>query len=100
MDIRHAVGVKAGIPVAKLADVLRFEDSPHFSEREKAALGFSEQIVRDDLEMSDACLGRVREQFTEAEIVELTFIVGYQTFASKFAKAWRLAPQGFSSATA
>ena len=100
MDIRHAVGVKAGIPAAKLADVLRFEDSPQFSEREKAALAFSEQIVRDDLEMSDACLARVREYFTEAEIVELTFIVGYQTFASKFAKAWRLAPQGFSSATA
>jgi len=100
MDIRHAVGVKAGIPAAKLADVLGFEDSPQFSEREKAALAFSEQIVRDDLQMSDACLARVREYFTEAEIVELTFIVGYQTFASKFAKAWRLAPQGFSSATA
>ena len=28
---------------------------------------------------------------------ELTFIIGYQTFASKFAKAWRLTPQGFSS---
>jgi hypothetical protein len=40
----------------------------------------------------------VREHFTEPEIVELTFIVGYQTFASKFAKAWRLAPQGFSEA--
>jgi len=28
----------------------------------------------------------------------LTFIIGYQTLASKFAKAFRLAPQGFSSA--
>jgi hypothetical protein len=28
--------------------------------------------------------------------VELTFIIGFQTFASKFAKAWMLAPQGFS----
>ncbi|HKW95094.1 MAG TPA: hypothetical protein VJX92_24635 [Methylomirabilota bacterium] len=100
MDIRHAVGVKAGIPAAKLADVLHFEDSPEFSEREKAALAFSEHIVREDLQMSDTCLARVREHFTEAEIVELTFIVGYQTFASKFAKAWRLLPQGFSSATA
>jgi hypothetical protein len=33
----------------------------------------------------------------EAEVVELTFIIGYQTFASKFAKAMRLEPQGFSS---
>jgi hypothetical protein len=39
---------------------------------------------------------RLRGHFAPAEIVELTFIIGYQTFASKFAKAFRLAPQGFS----
>lgn len=97
MDIRHAVGVKVGVPTEKLADVLTYQESPRFSERERAALRFCEQITRDDLEVSDECLARVREYFTEAEIVELTFIIGYQTFASKFAKAWRLAPQGFHS---
>jgi alkylhydroperoxidase family enzyme len=97
MDIRHAVGVKAGVPGEKLAEVLTFQESSRFSERERAALRFSERVTRDDLEMSEECLAQVREHFTEAEIVELTFIIGYQTFASKFAKAWRLAPQGFSS---
>ena len=97
MDIRHAVGVKAGVPGEKLAEVLTFRESSRFSERERAALRFSERVTRDDLEMSDDCLAQVREHFTEAEIVELTFIIGYQTFASKFAKAWRLTPQGFSS---
>ena len=97
MDIRHAVGVKAGVPGEKLVEVLTFQESPRFSERERAALRFSERVTRDDLEMSEECLAQVREHFTEAEIVELTFIIGYQTFASKFAKAWRLAPQGFSS---
>jgi alkylhydroperoxidase family enzyme len=47
--------------------------------------------------VSDKCLERLREHFSQAEIVELTFIIGYQTFASKFAKAFRLVPQGFSS---
>jgi alkylhydroperoxidase family enzyme len=97
MDIRHAVGVKAGVPCEKLAEVLTFQESPRFSERERAALRFSERVTRDDLEMSEECLAQVREHFTEAEIVELTFSIGYQTFASKFAKAWRLAPQDFSS---
>src|SRR6266540_4671699 len=97
MDIRHAVGVKTGVPAEELADVLTYRESPRFSERERAALQFCERITRDDLEVSEECLARVREHFTEAEIVELTFIIGYQTFASKFAKAWRLAPQGFSS---
>ncbi len=97
MDIRHAVGVKVGVPAEKLADVLTYRESPRFSERERAALEFCERITRDDLEVSDECFARLRERFTEAEIVELTFIIGYQTFASKFAKAFRLAPQGFSS---
>jgi len=48
--------------------------------------------------VTDECLVRVREHFLEAEIVELTFIVGYQTFASKFANAFDLAPQGFTGA--
>jgi alkylhydroperoxidase family enzyme len=86
MDIRHAVGVRIGVQPEKLDKVLTFAARPLFSERERAALQFSEQITRADLDVSEDCLARVREHFTEAEIVELTFIVGYQTFASKFAK--------------
>ena len=96
MDIRHAVGVKVGVPAAKLADVLNYRDNPRFSAREQVALELCERTTRDDLEVTDECLIRVREHFTEPETVELVFIAGYQIFASKFAKAFRLAPQGFS----
>jgi len=97
MDIRHAVGVKAGIPAEKLAAVTRYCESPYFTAREKAALEFSARITWDEQEVSDACFNRVRQHFSDAEIVELVFIVGYQTFASKFAKAFQLVPQGFAA---
>jgi alkylhydroperoxidase family enzyme len=97
MDIRHAVGVRKGVSAEKLTDILRYRESPRYSERERAALDFCERITRDDLDVSEECLTRLREHFTEPEVVELTFIIGYQTFASKFAKAMRLKPQGFSS---
>jgi alkylhydroperoxidase family enzyme len=96
MDIRHAVGVKAGIAEPKLAALDDYRSSPHFDGRERAALEFGERIVRDDLDVTDDCFARLREHFDEAEIVELAGIVGYQSFASKFAKAFSLAPQGFS----
>jgi alkylhydroperoxidase family enzyme len=99
MDIRHAVGVKVGIPETKLAALADWVTSTEFSERERAALGFATAIVRDDLEVTDACWAHVREHFSEPEVVELVFAVGFQTFASKFAKAFQLAPQGFSQAT-
>jgi len=98
MDIRHAVGVKAGIAEETLAALPRYRESPRFSDRERAALEFSERVTRDDLAVSEECTARLQEHFTEGEIVELTFIVGYQTFASKFAKAFRVAPQGFTAA--
>ena len=71
--------------------------SDHFSGREKAALELTEEIVADDREVSDACFARVREYFSEADVLELVFVIGYQVFASKFAKAFRLAPQGFAA---
>lgn len=88
--------MKAGIPEPKLAALASGATSPEFTEREQAALEFATQLVREDRDVSDACFARLRRHFTEPEIVELTFIVGYQTFASKFAKAFQLAPQGFS----
>jgi alkylhydroperoxidase family enzyme len=63
---------------------------------EPAALGFATAIVRDDREVTDEDLARLRQHFSEPEVVELVFAVGYQTFASNFAKAFRLTPQGFS----
>ncbi|MGE5850147.1 MAG: carboxymuconolactone decarboxylase family protein [Candidatus Methylomirabilota bacterium] len=97
MDIRHAVGVQVGISNAKLGALADYQTSPEFSARERAALEYAERIIRDDQEVSDACFARLREHFSEADVVELTFIVGYQTFASKFAKALQLAPQGLAS---
>jgi len=96
MDIRRAVGAKAGIPSEKLDDLLRYRQNNRFTAREQAALEYAERITRDDQEMTDACMARLREHFSEAEVVELTFIVGFQTFASKFAKAFGLASQGFA----
>jgi alkylhydroperoxidase family enzyme len=89
--------VKVGIPEAKLAALPSYTDREWFSDREVAALEYAEQITRDDREVTDECFERLRSHFSEAQIVELTFIVGYQTFASKFAKAFRLEPQGFAS---
>ena len=77
MDIRHAVGVKVGIPDATLAGLDDYRASGHFTERERAALEFCEQVTRDDRDVSDRCFARLREFFSEAEVLEIVFVVGY-----------------------
>jgi len=88
--------VKAGIPAAKLDALDAYEECPLFSERERAALAFTEEVTRAEGHVSDACFLRLRQQFSEAETLELMFVIGYQMFVSRFANAFRIAPQGFS----
>ena len=99
MDIRHAVGVRENVDEETLAALRDWGASDHFTAREKAALELTEEIVADDREVSDACFARVREHFSEPEVLELVFVIGFQVFASKFAKAFRVAPQGFAAET-
>jgi alkylhydroperoxidase family enzyme len=54
MDIRHAVGVKAGVPEGKLDALAEYATSAWFSARERAALAYAEAIVRDRQEVSEA----------------------------------------------
>jgi alkylhydroperoxidase family enzyme len=98
MDIRHAVGVKEAIDAETLAALPCWRESDRFTARERAALHLCEAMVRDDQDVTDDCFAAVREHFSEADTVELVFVIGYQIFASKFAKAFRLEPQGFSAA--
>ena len=90
------MSVRVGVPATKLAALAAWETSPEFSDRERAALRFTTAVVRDDREVTDADWEQLRAHFSEPEVVELVFAVGYQTFASQFAKAFRLVPQGFS----
>ena len=93
------MSVQVGVPDAKRAALAVWEIAPAFSERERAALQFATALVRDDRTVTDAAWAHLRAHFSEPEIVELVFAVGYQTCASQFAKAFQLAPQGFSRDT-
>ena len=75
MDIRHAVGVRQGIDERTLEDLARWQESDRFTGRERAALAFCEAIVADDRDVPDECFARVREHFSEADTVELVFVM-------------------------
>src|SRR5438094_155113 len=83
MDIRHAVGVKENIDEETLAALRDWRTSDHFSGREKAALELTEVTGADSREVSDACFARVRESFSEADSLELVFVIGYRMSASE-----------------
>lgn len=53
-----------------------WEETPLFTERERAALTWAEAVTNvQDSHVSDAAYGIVRESFTQQEIVELTMAI-------------------------
>ncbi len=55
-------------------DLMKFEKSPRYDDRQKAALAYTEVIVWDQ-EADDALWQRLHCHFSEAEIVELGYFV-------------------------
>ena len=95
MDINASRGMQGGATEAKIADIARFRESPHFSDREKVALEYAEQVTRASADVSDELFDRVRRHFNEPEIVELTATIAMENFRSKFNAPLKIEAQGF-----
>ena len=95
MDINASRGMQEGAAEAKIRDVSRSGQSPHFSGRETVALEYAEQVTRASADVSDALFDRLRPHFTEPEIVELTATIAMENFRSKFNAPLQIEAQGF-----
>ena len=94
-DINSASGVKRGIDPDKLGALPAFRDSPLFTEREKAALLHAETMTGNLPGDREAVIARLREHFSDDEIVELTALIAFQNQSSKFNAALGVPSQGF-----
>ena len=92
MDIRHAVGVKAGIPEAKLDALREYATSPWFSARERAALAYADAVTRD-VDVPDAVFAELRKHFNERQIVELTVLIGTYNMHTRVGQALQIDPE-------
>ena len=79
----------------KLADVTSWRDSKLFSEAERLALEYAERITYPDQKVDDALVDRLKQHFTDAQIVELTAAIAMENFRSKFNPPLGVEAQGF-----
>jgi alkylhydroperoxidase family enzyme len=63
--------------------------APH-TPRERAAIEYAELMTHDANRIPDEFFGRLRDLFTEPEIVELTFLVGLITMLNRFNNALQI----------
>ena len=95
VDLNSAAALERHGAPEKLAALQDYEASTLFSERERAALAYAEAVTDPARRVDDALFARLRRQFTEQEIVELTALVAFQNLSSKFNAALGVPAQGF-----
>lgn len=68
----------------KLSELHNFRESPAFNEKEKLALEYAESIMLPPYKASDSLFSKMRTEFKDDAIVELTALVAYQNLSSMF----------------
>ena len=87
------MGRADGISDAELDALGDPSSSALFSEREHAALAYAEAITTGNT-VADELFARVRRQFSDDEIVELTATITFEICAAKFNRALEIEAQG------
>ncbi len=87
MDINSAVGREMKIGDEKLGEISGFRTGAMFTDAEKAALAYAEEMCQVPVEVPDEVFAALREHFNDAQIVELTAAVALENARARFNRA-------------
>jgi alkylhydroperoxidase family enzyme len=59
-------------------------------------LAYADRMTRTPVEVSDALFARLREKFSEAELVELTSAIAWENYRARFDHALGIEAENFS----
>lgn len=95
VDLNAALGLRQGLRLEDFDALPAFETSPLFTERERAALAYTEAMTDSTRGVDDALMARLKRFFDDDAVVELTALVAFQNMSSKFNAALAVPAQGF-----
>ncbi len=79
VDIARAMAIREKLGMEKFNALLEYRTSPLFSDRERAALAYVEEVTRNK-RVSDATFETLRKHFSESEIVEITWLNAVENY--------------------
>ena len=83
---------KLGVPADKLNLVVVWREAPQFSQRERAALAWTEALTLLANGVSDEVYAEVSREFSEKELVYLTSAIASINVWNRFGAAFRWTP--------
>ena len=94
------MGSELGIPDEKILALEEYATSPLYEDRERVALEYADAMTLSDRDVDDELFERVRGNFDEDAVVELTAVISWENSSSKFNRALRVPSQGLWKRTA
>ncbi len=95
VDINSATLTKRGVAMEKIDALANWRDSPLFSDEQRVALEYAEAMTVTGAGVSDELRQKLKSQWTDDGIVELTALIAFQNLSSKFNAALDVPSQGF-----
>ena len=87
------MGSALGVATEKIAALADYATSPLYTEAERTALAYADAMTITGRDVSDEQFARLREFYTDEEIVELTAVIAWENSSSKFNRALRVPSQ-------
>jgi len=91
------VGRATGITSEQISNLNDYRINFNFSQTERLILEYADGITRTPVEVSDALFARLREQFNEAELVELTSALAWENYRARFDHAFGIEGENFTA---
>lgn len=86
--------MQKGLTEEKIAQLENYEDSPVFTPREKSAIRFAEKLAIDyDSMDNDEFFIEMRQHFSDAEIVELGIVIGFDIAFGRLTRVFDADPR-------
>jgi alkylhydroperoxidase family enzyme len=87
---------EAAVTEEQLRELPNYRESDAFDEDEKLVLEYAEGVSRTPVDVSDELFARMRDRFSEPEIVELTWAAAIENLRARFNWALGIDSQGYS----
>ena len=88
------MGSRLGLTEDKILAIPDYPTNPLFDGRERAALAYADAMSGAGVQVDDVLFGRLRQHFTDDQLVELTTVIAWENASSRFNRALRIAAQG------
>tara|TARA_Y100000590_G_C15359836_1_gene878497 strand:+ start:439 stop:726 length:288 start_codon:yes stop_codon:yes gene_type:complete len=90
-------GLRAGHDEKKLLKIENYDTEDSFREEERIALRFAESMSKTPVEVDENLFGKLKEFYSDNQIVEIATIISFQNFNAKFNAAMKTDSNEFCS---